>query len=88
MSADRSTMRPTMSSLQCLALALLVVPPLLAAIYIIASFPYPPAPLTILPSLSSLPIAWSIYPDDYYAGGAYAPLPFGKARYLARFNVA
>ncbi|KAF8334855.1 Alpha/Beta hydrolase protein [Amanita rubescens] len=74
-------MRPTMSSLQCLVLALLVIPPLLAAIYIIASFPYPPAPLTILPSLSSLPIAWSIYPDDYYAGGAYAPLPFGKVRY-------
>ncbi|KAF8702342.1 hypothetical protein AX14_014407 [Amanita brunnescens Koide BX004] len=74
-------MRFTVSALQCLTLTLLVVPPLLAAIYIIASFPYPPAPLTILPSLSSLPIAWSIYPDNYYSGGAYAPLPFGKVRY-------
>lgn len=78
-SADRLMMRFTMSALQCLTLALLVIPPLLAAIYIIASFPHPPAPLTILPSLTSLPIAWSIYPDNYYAGGAYAPLPFGKA---------
>ncbi|KAF8627946.1 hypothetical protein AX17_006099 [Amanita inopinata Kibby_2008] len=71
---------PPMSPLQCLTLSLLVVPPLLAATYFFATFPHPPTPLTILPSLQALPIAWSIYPDDFYAGGAYAPLPFGKAR--------
>ncbi|KAK2459954.1 hypothetical protein APHAL10511_008039 [Amanita phalloides] len=74
-------MRAKTTTLGCLTFALLLVLPLLAVAYLLASFPHPPAPLIVLSSLSSLPIAWSIYPDDYYAGGAYAPLPFGKVRY-------
>ncbi|PFH46559.1 hypothetical protein AMATHDRAFT_183280 [Amanita thiersii Skay4041] len=72
---------PTMSPIQCLTFSLLVIPPLLAATYFLAAFPHPPSPLIILPSLSSTPIAWSIYPDNYYSGGAFATLPFGKVRY-------
>ncbi|KAF4619496.1 hypothetical protein D9613_004744 [Agrocybe pediades] len=72
------------SPYQCLTLSLLILPPLLLTTYFMAAFPSPPAPVFINPSLASLPPtakSWSIYPEDYYPGGGYAPLPSGKVRY-------
>ncbi|KAM6496412.1 Alpha/Beta hydrolase fold [Amanita muscaria] len=60
---------------------LLLIPPILAVTYLLTVLPNPQPPLNVFSSLSSLPLAWSIYPDDYYPDGAYAPLPFGKVRY-------
>lgn len=69
------------SPVRQLALSLLALPPLFLAVYILTGFPYPPSPPDIHPSLASLPptcASWSIYPEDYYQGGAYALLPHGK----------
>ncbi|KAF9235559.1 Alpha/Beta hydrolase protein [Melanogaster broomeanus] len=72
------------SPLRRLVLSLLVLPPLFLTVYLIAGFPYPPSPPVIHTSLSSLPrscSSWSVYPDDYYDGGAYVTLPHGRTRY-------
>ncbi|KLO08642.1 alpha/beta-hydrolase [Schizopora paradoxa] len=56
----------------------------LLAIRFLASFPLPPEPLAIHPSLASLPQdsrSWKIYPEDFFEGGQYASFPFGKVRY-------
>lgn len=66
---------------QCLTLSLLFIPPLLLTAYLLASFPHPPEALYLHPSLASLPSTsktWSIYPEDFYPGGAYVTLPYGK----------
>ena len=71
------------SPFHCFTLGLLVVPPLLLAAYMLATFPGPPAPIVVHPSLASLPPtseSWSIYPEDFYPGGDYAQLPYGKVR--------
>ncbi|KIY49147.1 alpha/beta-hydrolase [Fistulina hepatica ATCC 64428] len=63
---------------------LLVLPPLLLTIYFLAAFPHPPPPLMVHPSLASLPNtsrSWDIYPEDYYPGGEYITLPYGRMRY-------
>ena len=76
--------------LQCLTLSLFVVPTLLFATYLFAAFPNPPAPIYLHKSLSSLPpnaMSWSIYPEDFYPGGAYLSLPFGRVR-LSAFNLS
>lgn len=67
----------------CLTLSLLVLPPLLITTYLLAAFPNPPEPIVVHPSLASLAPdsrSWSIYPEDYYPGGAYVSLPFGRVR--------
>ncbi|PPQ92752.1 hypothetical protein CVT25_003861 [Psilocybe cyanescens] len=72
------------SPYQCMTLALLVLPPLFITTYFMAAFPSPPAPITLHPSLASLPPtsrSWSIYPEDYFSGGGYAVFPAGKVRY-------
>lgn len=69
------------SPCHCLSLAMLVIPPLLLVGYFLAAFPGPPTPMTVHQSLASLPSdsrSWSIYPEDFYPGGAYADLPYGK----------
>ncbi|KIM38718.1 hypothetical protein M413DRAFT_75699 [Hebeloma cylindrosporum] len=72
------------SPFQCLTLTLLILPPLLLTTYFMAVFPSPPAPVSIHPSLASLPPtskSWSIYPEDFYPGGGYATFPNGRVRY-------
>ncbi|KIJ69727.1 hypothetical protein HYDPIDRAFT_164024 [Hydnomerulius pinastri MD-312] len=74
----------SISPLRRLVLSLLVLPPLFLTAYLITSFPHPPSPPVIHSSLSSLPSScssWSVYPEDYYDGGAYATLPHGQVRY-------
>ncbi|KAG6836090.1 hypothetical protein H0H93_011502, partial [Arthromyces matolae] len=72
------------SPFQFLTLSLLVIPPLLIATYLLSVFPYPPEPVFVHKSLASLPgdaKSWSIYPEDFYTGGAYVTLPYGRVRY-------
>ncbi|KAJ2930865.1 hypothetical protein H1R20_g6227, partial [Candolleomyces eurysporus] len=72
------------SPFHCFSLVLLILPPLLLTLYFLAAFPSPPAPIVVHQSLESLPQtskSWSIYPEDFYPGGAYAELPYGKVRY-------
>ncbi|EGN94947.1 hypothetical protein SERLA73DRAFT_187220 [Serpula lacrymans var. lacrymans S7.3] len=69
---------------QCLTFSLLILPPLFLTAYFFAGFPYPPDAPPIHPSLSSLPPSarsWSLYPEDFYEGGAYATFPYGRVRY-------
>ncbi|KAL0569725.1 hypothetical protein V5O48_012240 [Marasmius crinis-equi] len=68
----------------CLSYILLVLPPILLTGYLLVSFPHPPESLHIHPSLASLPSeskSWSIYPEDFYAGGGYVRFPYGRVRY-------
>ncbi|KAG6333007.1 hypothetical protein ID866_6084 [Astraeus odoratus] len=67
-----------------LVLSLLALPSFIFLGYLITGFPYPPTPPIIHSSLSSLPqscSSWSVYPEDYYEGGAYVTLPYGRVRY-------
>ncbi|KAG6887168.1 hypothetical protein C0995_000748 [Termitomyces sp. Mi166 len=69
---------------QFLTLSLLVIPPLLIATYLLSAFPHPPEPVYVHKSLASLPPdakSWSIYPEDFFPGGAYVALPYGRVRY-------
>ncbi|KAK0491615.1 Alpha/Beta hydrolase protein [Armillaria novae-zelandiae] len=36
---------------------------------------------TILPSLATVPQASAVYPEDFYTGGSYVELPYGRTRY-------
>ncbi|KAK7038729.1 hypothetical protein VNI00_010614 [Paramarasmius palmivorus] len=72
------------SPFHCLTYTLLILPPLLLTGYLLASFPHPPESLQIHSSLACLPSesrSWSIYPEDFYEGGSYVNLPFGRVRY-------
>ncbi|KAF9044239.1 Alpha/Beta hydrolase protein [Panaeolus papilionaceus] len=72
------------SPYHCLTLSLLLLPPLLFTTYFLSAFPKPPEQLFLHPSLASLPPdarSWSIYPEDFYSGGAYAEFPSGRVRY-------
>ncbi|KAG8956866.1 hypothetical protein FRC04_000344 [Tulasnella sp. 424] len=64
--------------------------PLIAAIpYLLLKFPSPVRPPKVHPGLAGLPgpddelrkRLKAIYPENFYEGGAYADLPFGKLRY-------
>ncbi|KAA1466620.1 alpha/beta-hydrolase [Dentipellis sp. KUC8613] len=75
---------PVSAPFHCLTLSLLVFPPLFLAAYFIAQFPHAPEVTAIHASLASLPKhckSWDIYPEDFYPGGAYVSLPFGRVRY-------
>jgi hypothetical protein len=70
---------------QCLTLSMLIIPPLLITTYLLAAFPHPPSPVTVHKSLASLPSdarSWAIYPEDFYPGGGYVSLPFGRVSAL------
>ncbi|KAI0832810.1 alpha/beta-hydrolase [Trametes gibbosa] len=63
---------------------LLVCPAVVILAYFLTVFPHSPDSLYINPSLAILPKsspAWSIYPDSFYEGGAYAKFPYGTVRY-------
>ncbi|KAJ6556291.1 Alpha/Beta hydrolase protein [Mycena capillaripes] len=76
------------SASRCLAYLLLVLPPLVVSLYLLASFPTPPGPLPAqsYPGLTSLPPesrAREIYSEEWLEGGegAYVDLPMGCTRY-------
>ncbi len=59
---------------------LLVCPAVVILAYFFTVFPHTPDSLYIHPSLATLPKSapsWSLYPDNYYPGGAYAKFPNG-----------
>ncbi|KAK7045078.1 Alpha/Beta hydrolase protein [Favolaschia claudopus] len=73
---------------RCLTYLLLLVPPLVVSLYLLASFPPPlgPLPVPSYPGLESLPPdsrARQIYSEDWVEGGegAYVDLPMGRTRY-------
>ncbi|KAI0303924.1 alpha/beta-hydrolase [Russula brevipes] len=77
-------MPPVASPHQCLAPSFLLISSLILLSYFFAQFPHAPQGYSVHPSLASLgpeTKAKDIYPEDYYAGGAYVSLPFGNVRY-------
>ncbi|KAI5120314.1 hypothetical protein M0805_000374 [Coniferiporia weirii] len=67
-----------------LSLSLIALPSFLLLLGFLASFPLPPVPVAVYPSLASLPNnsrSWRIYPEDFYDGGGYVSFPFGRVRY-------
>lgn len=72
--------RPT-TLLRLVGYALFSIPPLLLLIYLVTQFPRPQESLHIYPSLTSVPRSnrvWEIYDEDYFPGGGYAVLPYGR----------
>ncbi|KAJ7438795.1 Alpha/Beta hydrolase protein [Mycena galericulata] len=74
------------SASRCLTYLLLLVPPLVISLFLLASFPTPPRrlPVPVFPGLASLPPdsrAREIYPEDWAGEGAYAEFPMGRTRY-------
>ncbi|KAI0254868.1 alpha/beta-hydrolase [Lactifluus subvellereus] len=69
----------------CLTLSFILIPSLILLLsYFYAQFPHAPQCYSVHPSLASLgpeTKAQDIYPENYYPGGAYVSLPFGKVRY-------
>ncbi|EPQ58875.1 alpha/beta-hydrolase [Gloeophyllum trabeum ATCC 11539] len=68
----------------CLTFSLVVLPSVLLTAYFFAQFPRLPQSFHVYPSLASLPPSsrsWSIYPPDFYEGGQYVDLPYGRIRY-------
>ena len=62
---------------------LLVCPAVVILSYFFTVFPHTPDSLYIHPSLATLDKSnpsWSIYPDTFYNGGAYAKFPHGSVR--------
>ena len=71
--------RPT-AFLPLVGYALISIP-LLLLIYFVTQFPSPQESLHIYPSLASVPQSnrvWEIYYEDYFPGGGYAVLPYGR----------
>lgn len=72
--------RPT-TFLRLVGYVLFPIPPLLLLIYLVTQFPRPQESLHIYPSLASVPRSnrvWEIYNEDYFPGGGYAVLPYGR----------
>jgi hypothetical protein len=72
---------PVTSPYQCLTSSLLLISSLIVLSYFFAQFPHAPQKYSVHPSLASLGSetkAKDVYPEDYYSGGAYVSLPFGK----------
>jgi hypothetical protein len=72
--------RPT-AFLRLVGYTLFPIPPILLLIYLVTQFPRPQESLHIYPSLASVPRSnrvWEIYNEDYFPGGGYAVLPYGR----------
>lgn len=72
--------RPT-AFLRLVGYALFPIPLLLLLIYLVTQFPRPQESLHIYPSLASVPRSnrvWEIYNEDFFPGGGYAVLPYGR----------
>ena len=82
-SFDLSTLLPAMPPSSAFQWFLLVCPAVVVFAYFVTIFPHTPNALYVHPSLATLDKSapsWSIYPDDYYEGGAYVKLPQGSVR--------
>ena len=80
---DLSSFLPSMPPSSAFQWFLLVGPALVVLAYFVTIFPHTPNELYIHPSLATLDRSapsWSIYPDNYYGGGAYAKFPQGSVR--------
>ena len=67
--------------LRLMGYSLFPIPLLLLLIYLVTQFPRPQESLHIYPSLVSVPRSnrvWEIYDEDYFPGGGYAVLPYGR----------
>ena len=67
--------------LRLVGYSLFPIPLLLLLIYLATQFPRPQESLHIHPSLASVPRSnrvWEIYNEDYFPGGGYAVLPYGR----------
>lgn len=67
--------------LRLVGYSLFPIPLLLLLIYLVTQFPTPQESLHIYPSLASVPRSnrvWEIYGEDYFPGGGYAALPYGR----------
>jgi hypothetical protein len=74
---------PVTTPYQCLTTSLLLISSLILLSYFFAQFPHAPQGYSVHPSLASLgpeTKAKDVYPENYYPGGAYVPLPFGNVR--------
>ena len=72
---------PSARPYQCITLSFLLITSLVILSYFFAQFPLAPQGYNVYPSLASLgpeTKAKDIYPAEYYPGGAYVSLPFGK----------
>jgi hypothetical protein len=72
---------PVTSPHHCLTLSFVLIPSLILLSYFYAQFPHAPQVYSVHPSLASLgpeTKAQCVYPEDFYPGGAYVSLPFGK----------
>lgn len=49
--------------------------------HVFVEFRTKPIP-TILPSLATVPQASAVYPEDFYTGGSYTELPYGRVSVL------
>lgn len=84
--ATPNELRPTMAlrgAAHYLSLLLIALPSIFFVLRFLASFPLPPIPVAVYPSLSTLPPAVAerahqIYPENFYGGGEYVSLPCGR----------
>ncbi|KAH9927074.1 alpha/beta-hydrolase [Epithele typhae] len=63
---------------------LLVCPAVIILSYFVTVFPHTPQSVHIHSSLALLDKShpsWTLYPDNFYEGGAYVRLPYGSVRY-------
>ena len=76
-----SSFLPSMPPSSAFQWFLLVGPAVVVLAYFVTIFPHTPNELYIHPSLATLDKStpsWSIYPDNYYEGGAYVKFPQGS----------
>ena len=74
-----------------LSLLLIALPALFFALRFLATFPLPPVPIAVYPSLAGLPAAVAvrthqIYSEDFYGGGSYVSLPCGRVRIVQKLE--
>lgn len=86
-----SSLLPTMPPSSAFQWFLLVCPAVVIAAYFLTVFPHSPSSLYVHPSLATLPKSsptWSIYPDTFFDGGAYAKFPYGTVRRVRSLHIA
>ena len=86
-----SDLLPAMPPSSAFQWFLLVCPVVVSLAYFFTVFPHTPDSLYIHPSLATLPKSnpsWSLYPDDYFSGGAYAKFPYGAVSRVFAAHIA
>ena len=86
-----SSFLPSMPPSSAFQWFLLVGPAVVVLAYFVTIFPHTPNELYIHPSLATLDKStpsWSIYPDNYYEGGAYVKFPQGSVSPVCSTSIA